>query len=211
MAIEIIGDGGAVAEVSATRLLRAAGHPPDYGRVGNQFAISQISGTMTAGAATREVFHLRWIDSLRVCLVHSVVLDAFTNATGFTAGFGRVQLFRATGWTADGSGGTAADITDDDTKLRDGGAATLLGSTRIASTAALTAGTKVVDAQPVGQATLQFRNVARLRWLAQVSLFSGGHPLLLARQEGLVVRATVPATGTWQFGVSVVWSEVNAY
>jgi hypothetical protein len=35
--------------------------------------------------------------------------------------------------------------------------------------------------------------------------------LLLAQNEGFVVRATVPATGTWQFGVTVVWTEVASY
>jgi hypothetical protein len=37
------------------------------------------------------------------------------------------------------------------------------------------------------------------------------HPVLLAQNEGFVVRATVPATGTWQFGITVAWAEVTAY
>jgi len=39
----------------------------------------------------------------------------------------------------------------------------------------------------------------------------GESPLVFAQNEGFVVRATVPATGTWQFGVTVAWTEVTAY
>jgi hypothetical protein len=39
----------------------------------------------------------------------------------------------------------------------------------------------------------------------------GEHPLILAQNEGIVIQATVPATGTWQFGVKIDWTEITAY
>ena len=40
-----------------------------------------------------------------------------------------------------------------------------------------------------------------------------GHPLVLANQEGFIIRSgpAWPATMTWHFSVNVVWSEVPAY
>ena len=35
-------------------------------------------------------------------------------------------------------------------------------------------------------------------------------PLVFANQEGFVIKATVPATGTWQLGVDVSWDEYPA-
>lgn len=40
---------------------------------------------------------------------------------------------------------------------------------------------------------------------------SSAWPLELAANEGFIVRATVPATGTWQAQVTVEWSEVNVF
>jgi hypothetical protein len=33
------------------------------------------------------------------------------------------------------------------------------------------------------------------------------YPLLFAQNEGFIIRATVPATGTWAFAVTVDWNE----
>jgi hypothetical protein len=92
---------------------------------------------------------------------------------------------------------------------------TLLGASRIASTAALTAGTKTLDTQPIGQYSAAFGTGTSIQWIPQFDLFhidpGGEAPLVLATNEGFVIRATVPATGTWQFGVTVCWAEVTAY
>jgi hypothetical protein len=33
-------------------------------------------------------------------------------------------------------------------------------------------------------------------------------PLVFVQNEGFVIRGTVPATGTWEFGVLMEWSEI---
>ena len=218
MAIQLQGNSGVVAEVDGTnyRAMRATLRPIDAGALGS-YRISQLSGTMAAGlAANSEIFQFRWSDATRLCVVTSVIFDGLSgSATAFAAGFGKVDMLVARSWTADGSGGTAATITGNNGKQRTSMGTTLLGAVRVASTAALTAGTKTLDAQAVGQYSAAFGTGTSVQWIPQFDLFhadpGGESPLIFAQNEGFVVRATVPATGTWQFGVTVCWTEVAAY
>jgi hypothetical protein len=218
MAIQLQGNGGVVAEVDGSnyRAMRATLRPIDAGALG-AYRMSLLSGTMAAGlAANSEVFHFRWSDATRLCVVTSVLWDGLSgSATAFTAGFGKVDLLVARSWTADGSGGSAATLSGNNQKQRTSMGATLLGAARISSTAALTAGTKTLDSQAMGQYSAAFGTATSTQWIPQVDLFhadpGGESPLIFAQNEGFVIRATVPATGTWQFGVTVCWTEVTAY
>jgi hypothetical protein len=170
---------------------------------------------MAAGlAGNSEILQFRWSDATRLCVVHSVTLDGLSgSATAFAAGFGKVDMLIARSWTVDGSGGTAATITTNNGKMRTSHGTTLLGAVRGASTTNLTVGTKTLDAQAVGQISLSFGTAASVQYANIISLFDDNnkHPIILAQNEGFVLRATVPATGTWQFGATVTWSEVAAY
>lgn len=218
MAIQIQGNGGTVAEVSGTtfRALRVESRPVDYGALGS-YRVSLLSGTMAAGlAANAEVFQFRWADATRLCVVQRVLLDGIGgSATAFTAGFGNINMVPARSWTADGSGGNAATLTGNNSKLRTSMGATLMGAARISSTAILGLGTKTLDTNAIGQYTFTVGTGVSVQIAPQVLLFgediSGQHPLVLAQNEGFVLRATVPATGTWQFGATVLWTELTAY
>lgn len=133
----------------------------------------------------------------------------------------RIDLVKSTGWTVAGSGGTtitpAALL-----KRRSSMGSTLVaaGDIRIATTAALVAGTKTLE-------TLSLENILAggpitgslngtifapdtSLWRAEVG--DGEHPLVLVENEGFSIRSvSVPATGTWAAGVSVEWTEVTAY
>lgn len=218
MAIQLQGNAGTVAEVDGTvyRSLRATLRPLDYGAYGS-YRMSLLSGTMAAGlAANAEIFQFRWSDASRLCVVSAITFDGLSgSATAFAAGFGKVDAVIARSWTADGSGGSAATLTTNNQKRRTSMGTALLGAARIASTAALTAGTKTLDAQAIGQYSAAIGTTTSTQWIPQTQLFHqvGGveSPLILAQNEGLVLRATVPATGTWQFGVTVCWTEVAEY
>lgn len=218
MAIQLQGNTGTVAEVSGTtfRSLRTEKRPLDYGALGS-YSLSMLSGTMAAGlAANSEIFQFRWTDASRICVVHEILIDGLGgSATAFAAGFAKVDCLVARSFTAAGTGGTAATITGNNQKLRTSMGTTLLGEARCASTAALGAGTKTLDTQAIGQYSFTVGTVASVQYLNQLALFSddtyGDHPLILAQNEGFAIRATVPATGTWQFGVTVRWTEVSAY
>jgi hypothetical protein len=189
--------------------------PPEYGANG-AFALSLRSGTMAAGlAAGSEVFQFRWTNVDRFCIVEEVSLWA-GSIVAFAAGFCGFDLIAARAWTADGSGGSAATLTGNNAKLRTGEMATsLVGAARIASTAALTVGTKALDAHALGAVGGSVPAVAGSALISPMghllSPHSGRHPLVLAAEEGFAIRATVPATGTWTFGVNVRWTEARGY
>lgn len=218
MAIQLQGNGGTVAEVDGTnyRAMRTTLRPLDYGTLGS-YRVSGLSGTMAAGlAANSEVFQFRWVDATRLCVVTSVLWDGLSgSATAFTAGFAKVDMLVARSWTADGSGGTTLTLAGNNQKMRSSMNTTLIGGSRIASTAALTAGTKTLDAQAIGQYSAAIGTGTSVQHMPQFDLFhadpGGESPLILSQNEGFVVRATVPATGTWQFGVTVCWTELTAY
>lgn len=218
MAIQIQGSTGVVAEVAGTgfRALKNQVSPIEYGTLGS-YAVSQVSGTVGAGlAANSEIYQFRWTDATRLCVIHEVTLDGVAgSATAFTAGFANITVTIARSWSAAGSGGAAAGLTGNNQKLRTSMGTALLGESRCATTAALGAGTKTLDAAPVGQIGFAVGTTASVSYLGQVFLFNGnplrGHPIVLVQNEGIAVRATVPATGTWQFGITVRWSEVNSF
>lgn len=218
MAIQLQGNSGTVAEVDGTvyRAMRTTLRPLDYGTLGS-YRVSGLSGTMAAGlAANAEVFQFRWVDATRLCVVTSVLWDGLSgSATAFAAGFAKVDMVVARSWTADGSGGTTLTLAGNNQKMRSSMNTTLIGGSRIASTAALSAGTKTLDTQAVGQYSAAIGTATSTQWMPQFDLFhadpGGESPLILSQNEGFVVRATVPATGTWQFGVTVCWTELTAY
>jgi hypothetical protein len=218
MAIQQQGFSGVVAEVGGTgyRALRVEPRPLDPGALG-AYRKTLRSGVMAAGlAAAAEVFQFRWTDATRLCVVQKVLIDGLIgSATAFAAGNGALDVVPARAWTVDGSGGTAGTLTGNNGKLRSSYGTTLLGAVRIASTAALGAGTKTLDTDAVGQINFPVGTAASVQYVGQLPLMGedvgSQPPLILALNEGFVIRATVPATGTWTFGVTVLWTEVAAY
>lgn len=218
MGIQIQGNGGVIADVGGTgfRALKVQQMPLEYGALG-AYRLSMLSGTMAAGlAGNSEIYQFRWTDATRLAVVRKIQLDGLSgSATAFTAGFGKIDVLVARSFTAAGSGGTAATITGNNQKLRTSMGTTLLGEARCASTAALGAGTKTLDSQGIGQLSLSFGVLVSVQYANQVVLLGEDpgpeHPLVLAQNEGFAVRATVPATGTWQFGVTVLWTETAAF
>lgn len=218
MAIQLIGFTAAnVAEVGVNRALRVLSYPYPYDALG-QYRVMHLSGTMAAGlAANSEIFQLRWTDATRLCLINKVFLDGLAgSATAFAAGFAKVDLLIARSWSSDGSGGTAATLTGNNAKLRTSMGSSLMGSIRGSSTGALTAGTKTLDSQGIGVWAFTIGTVANVIYAPdRIPLFqaleNNQHPIVLAQNEGIVVRATVPATGTWQFGISVDWCEIASF
>jgi hypothetical protein len=222
MAIQIQGNGGTVADVDGTtfRALRVAQRPVDYGALG-MYAANWVTGVMAAGlAANAEIFQARWTDATRFCAVFDIGCDGAGGIVAFTAGATKFEAMIARGWSADGGGGTPLTITGNNQKLRTSMATTLFGAIRGSATAALTAGTKTLDSHGIGAVCGAVTVNAGDKVLVPGKLFSArdvdNHPIILASNgsstsEGVIVRATVPATGTWTGGVSMKWAELTAY
>lgn len=225
MAIQLIGSSGVVAEVDGTvfRSVRTTGRPMDYGSLGF-YRLSMTSGTMAAGlGANAEMFQFRWPDATRFAVVTRIAISAGANVAATAAG---LIVFRATtarAWTVAGSGGTRATLTGSNQKLRASMGSSLVNDAGISTTAALTAGTKTLDANDLGafstgigtgaitaSLSLGFCPVTELLNIDA----SNDHPLVLVQNEGFVIRTganAFPATMTWSFSVNVSWAEVTAY
>lgn len=216
--MQIQGNGGTVAEVGGTtfRALRVQQMPVEYGSLGI-YQKTLTSGTMAAGlAAAANVYSWRWGDATRLGVVQRIRLTGLAgSATAFTAGFASFKVFAARSFTASDSGGTAGTLTGNNSKLRTSMGTTLLTDVRISSTAALTAGTRTLDTDPTSQLTWSIGVVVSVIYAGQVTLFGEdvgpSMPYVCAQNEGFVCQATVPATGTWQFGVTSLWAEVSSF
>lgn len=192
------------------------------------YQIMVTTGTMAAGiGAASEIFQFRWTSTTKRALVHQVKLNFRSLGTGFTAGRAQFTLTVARAFTAAGTGGGTATITTNNGKLHTNDPTTALTELRIATTAALTAGTKTLDAQPMSDIECSVSNVAdtqfipsstgldNLLWSADQS--DGGTPIVLGADrtsattasDGVIIRTTVPATGTWEASAYIRWSEVT--
>lgn len=220
---------GNVAEVGAAT---AAGQhvilkPTDHGALGH-YRIAATSGTIAAAlAANGQVFYARWTDATRLMVITRVkvsfqTLTLFTAATLTDFGF---DLIKATAVSAGGGGTDLGALVK--TRMRTGGmGASLLdtaGLMRISTTAALTALT-TLDATSIAQsigdtqrmnpaAATEEQRVNDPTLLFEADIGRGEYPLVLAQNEGIVVRnrAVWPAAGTGVFQVEMSWSEVTAY
>ena len=113
-------------------------------------------------------------------------------------------------------------MTGNNQKLRTSMGTSLVNDIGISTTGALTAGTKTLDTQDLGGVqfgigtgaitTALNLNIIPLTEILNIDA-SNDHPLVLAQNEGFVIRSGVifPATMTWAFTVNVSWAEVAAY
>lgn len=205
-----------IAEVEAnTRALRTVLKPDDYGSLGI-YAIGLTSGIMAAGlTAASVVYSFRFAPGGgNLAIVKRILISAGDTATAFTAGVVTFKAFVARSFSVSASGGTAATLTGNNGKLRTSMATTGLTDLRISSTAALTAGTRTIDAQEFASSSGSITATAGTPLTQPIELWNpkpGDYPLVLATSEGFEIQATVPATGTWTFSVTTVWEELASY
>jgi hypothetical protein len=168
---------------------------------GGSYRISMISGTIAAAlAANSELFQFRYVTGAsRVCLVHGVNVSASQNVAATAAALLSLRMTIARAWTVAGSGGTRANLAGNANKLRTGHATSEVSDIGISTTAALTAGTKTLDAQDIGAVhysalTGAITTTPSDQLVAATNLFgefsgSMGFPLTLANQEGFIIRS----------------------
>jgi len=196
---------------------RVIHRPIDIGSLGS-YNFQAITGTMAAGlSAGSPIFSFRWGNASNLCLLKRIRISMNSLGTGFTAGVGRFEAFFARSFSASDSGGTAVTLTTNQAKRRTSFGTSLVTDCRISSTATLTAGTRTLDTLPFVGVTFGVGTGTNTVMLATVDLWVPGleggadWPLVFAQNEGLVIQATVPATGTWNAQVGLFWDEVGAY
>jgi hypothetical protein len=194
--------------------------PVDYGSLGQYrilvFSVNQMNAGIAAGA---DIFQALWTVTPQIALIWGVHLDGTWVSTAFTPGLANFTLTIARSWTVAGGGASPAILTGNNQKLRTSMGSSLMGAILGANQTALTPGTRTLDNQPIGQIAFSVSSANNYSPVGPMSLYgassleAGGNnaPIVLAQNEGLVVRATVPATGVWGYGITLSWSEVSAY
>ena len=214
---------GVLAEVGAAaqKGLHVITKPTDVGSLG-AYRYSGFTGILPAAlAANSEIFQFRWTDSTRIAIIRKVRFAASVTTTFFAAGVPvQIDLVKSTAWTVAGTGGTAispAALLKKRTSF--GSSLVASGDMRIATTAALGAGTKTLETLSMATALAGGPITASLNGtifapfqLFECEISDGEYPLSLVQNEGFSIRSVaVPATGTWQVSVMVDWAEVTAF
>lgn len=178
------------------------------------YEFTATTGTMAAAlGAASQIMQFRWPGTTTntVAVVRKVILNAAGLGTAFVVGQALFSLTISRGSTAAGSGGAAVAFTAGGAKLR-----ASMGSSeaaaRIATTGALTGATgETLDTNPIANVLIGGIPAAAYHPIAvNVSLLDrlpGEYAPTLVAGESLVVRATVPADGTWNASIRVVWEE----
>jgi hypothetical protein len=194
-------------------MILASAYPLDYG-TGGMYQHCGKSGIMAAGlAANAPIYAFHWPGSL-LALVRRVRISAWTLGTAFTAGLATFDLYAARGFTVQYGGGNVANLAADAGQLRTSMAPSL-AEIMWSATVALTPGTRTLDPDPLDSRTVTAPTTGNAPFAAgALTLFEkqqGEHPLMLVQNEGFVIRASVPATGTWSFAVTTEWDEIGVF
>ena len=190
---------------------------------GRAYQTTASTGVMAAGqAANSEIVQFRWLSTAptaKRCRLLNVSITAIGLGTAFAAGAVEFDMKVARGWTAAGTGGATLTLTGNNAKYRTSQLTPFLGSgggeIRVATTAALGAGTKTFDAQNYASllsvvGAVAFTNLISTTTPPLYSILQPQiPPLVFADQEGFSILATVPATGTWQACIVITWAEID--
>lgn len=223
MGIQLIGNGGTV--IGAGEELRKALHVVNAPNPGNTYRYSGYTGTIGAAlAANSELLQFRFLSGTKTyALVHKVRFDGMgIVAVPTAAGPLGFELVPARAWTVAGSGGTRIAVSGDNLQTETALANSQVNDMGIATTGALTVGTKTLDANSqggvlggvgTGAVTIYGSTCIVPPWDLFDSSEAGYQPLKLANQEGFVIRTTHagPATMTYVARFSVIWSEVTDF
>jgi hypothetical protein len=183
------------------------------------YQISMASGALTTVAASTAsagtVFSFRYAPGgSTVCVVKRVTVGwVQTTAFGAAQQMG-LGLFAARSFSGADSGGTAATLTGNNQKYRTSLATTSVSNINMATTGALTAGTRTLDAQPLGSVYYWVGGVGTSLVTTDLLKFDvNDYPLVLANQEGFTIQNLVlmGASGVGTLVINVEWFEANSY
>jgi hypothetical protein len=205
-----------ILEVEAnTKAARVTLRAEDYGALGN-YSVGANSGIMAAGlAANSPIVSFRWADATNLCLIKKIQFSAAAGATAFAAGLANFKWFIARSFSAVDTGGSSFLPSTNFNKLRATMGTTLLNSLLASQTATLTAGTRTKDTNPFAATIAGVPAVIGQQLVPPGTLIyerkPGEFPLILVQNEGIILEATVPATGVWGFTMNIDWTEIASY
>ena len=211
MPFQLQGNGGVVPEVDTTfRTLRVSLRPAEL--IG-YYSVSGSSGALTGVAAAGPVWSFRNTGAnllmVRRVSIGFVTTTAFTTAQGLD-----YQMFRANSFTASDTGGTALFTAGQNKHRNSFTNVTSAPDIRIASTAALTAGTRTLETAGMGIAGGASTAVGTSMPITDIlEQDAGDYPFVLAQNEGFVIANGIAmgAAGVIRLQVSCEYAEMTSY
>jgi hypothetical protein len=180
---------------------------------GGSFQAVAKSNTIGAGLPVNSpIAMFRFASASNIAIVRRLRLNAWTIGAGFAAGVAQFDAFVARSFSSEDTGGLLASISSNTAKLRTSNMNAAVAHLRVSDTAALGVGTRTLDGQPFETAVAAPAptTVNTAIVTNAVLLLEHDHPLVLENLEGVIVQASVPATGTWGFSIHVAWDEINS-
>jgi hypothetical protein len=184
------------------------------------YELGLVSGSMTTIAAGATVYAFRWAPATatNLCLIRRVEIG-FSTITAFGAAQSlQYSMQVARQWTASDTGGRSEpNFTQTNTaKMRTAMPTSAFaggGQIMIANAAAMTAGTRTLDTQPMaftnGTSTTVGTSMPNTAIFQQQT---GDYPLIFANNEGFIINNVqlMGATGVINMYVNVEWFELAA-
>lgn len=194
--------------------------PTDHvvgGVQGGHYFLNATTGAISAVAAAGQIFAVRWNDPSKVMLLEKLTVSSV--CTAFSTGTGAdLEAVRASSYTANASGGTAITPSTTSQMARLSSMApssfNTYGELRVSTTLALTAGTQTLDTAGFG--AVQLGATAAGGGAGPADLYNratGQHPIVVANNQGFVIRAAtaVPSSNSFRYSVTMSWIELAAY
>jgi hypothetical protein len=220
MAIQFQGNGGVVAEVDGTgfRAVRVTPRPIEYGTLGH-YRFARVIPLLVTQAANGSLLSFRWGDATRLAVIGKLKLSVLQTAAATATITPRFQAFIARSFTASDTAGTALTLTGNSFKKRTSMGTTLVTDIRHSAVAAgLTVGTRTLDADPIldlsAPQIITTSGTTLYTGELDFGAGDGNHPVVLAQNEGIVIRGPTTAfgaAGTADLVVEMSWAEVAAY
>lgn len=177
------------------------------------FRVAGMSGLYTAAGGASDIVSFRWGSTTRDCVIWAIDWSWWVQ-TGFTAGqIVDHSLFRAKNFTASPSGGTNLVPAAGGNKNKSSHDNSVLTAFQIATTGALTTGTRTLDSLPIAYRSYWAPTTTEGVVLPAIGtiLEPDFGAMYLTANEGFVIQSTTAmgAAGVIVFEVNAAWSEIK--
>jgi hypothetical protein len=196
-------------------LFLATPYALDY-KPGGIFQRCDTSGAFLSGLGSLSpVYSFQWTATTLVAAITRLRFQVWSGGTAFAStAIGTFNMITARGFTSPDSGGTEDYFGDGSSRLR-ADMTNAEAAIMIAANSPLTPGVRTLDSAPLDQRSFMIPTTANTTFSpTPMTLFeklNGEHPLILQANEGFVVRAQVPGSGSWSFAITLEWAGIPNY
>jgi hypothetical protein len=212
---------GDVSTATAGKALHVSTRPINYGSNGHYY-VSNVHAIPVSASASGHRFALRNTSATKLIVITFVRIFDLQLAAATATIYQGWQLFRANSFTTSHTtNATAFTLTGQNQKKR-ASMATVTAAGFVAHSAAVAAGMTgqawTLDSHPLLELgtiqTITTPNTTLWSVERDFSVGDGGHPVVLAQNEGIGITGPTivsGAAGTSQLGYTIAWAEVDAY